>query len=1227
MWLACHERLLTNMERRRHHMTSDSSCTVCGAVSETVDHVLRQCPLAKAVWTSVVKPDRILEFLSLDLQSWFAANLSQPDYFGCVESDWDILFATLVWSIWLRRNKLIFESAPVVCEPVLLIGNRMVEEFRTAVTTGRLPVRSGNAIHRAGVRWEAPPPPWCKVNVDDACDSATGRASCGGAIRSDSGQWLMGFSRQLGLCSSLEAELWGIFEGLMCAWSIRIANLILESDCKEALQMIDRVRHSNRRSSLVEHILRLLNRDWVVRLEFVPREGNVVADYMAKRDCGDDFICHRLMGGVKEYWMHLHVGGKFVRDPYVRYEGGTLVEVKDVTEDANVEVEGASEDAGVGVEGAGAGVEGATEGANVEVEGVGAGAEGVIEGANVEVEGATEGASVGVEGAAAGVEGVSEGANVEVEGATEGASVGVEGVGAGVIRVKGATEGASVGVKGAGAGVEGATEGANVGVEGATEGASVEVEGTGAGVEGATEGVTVEVKGAGAGVEGAPEGAGVGVEGAGEVECDNESKNAYSINTELLSDNEGDEELQAARVMRKCKQHRGGTEVESDNENSREENDIEAEIHIETDNEGGDAEIEENTNENDSDDYNIDENESSLASSDEEEDEATLRRKKIPKYNRNSESPQFCLGMLFTDGKEFKDAIYKYSRCSRRELKIVKNEPKRISVKCIASAKCPWRIYASTNRQTRCIQVKTFINEHNYPVSFKNKMVSMKVIAEHFEDTIKDHPKMKIREIQRRIQSELHVNVPNARCRRAKSLVTSRLAGSCKEEFALLWDYADELRTKNPGSWKEECRPIMGLDGCFLKGPFKGVLLGAVGRDGNDQMYPIAWAVAEGESTDSWSWFLSLVSIDLGMEDGFGYTIISDQHKGLEVAINDILPRVEHRNCARHVYANWSGRKREKTFQFAFWQIVKSTTEREWEDNKQVLSKLDEKVAAELFGKQEKKWTKAFQGLHATSDIVDNNMCEAFNSSIIEARYKSIITMLEEIIVKIMTRIVEKRHFINTWKYNYGPLIKKKFDVIKKDSVAWRMVWNGEGGCEVKKGRKQYHVNLNEKTCSCRKWQLCGLPCQHACCAIWHTGGDPDDYLHSCYLKDTYIKAYSYALQPINGSHDWKKSRIEAVLPPIEREMPGRPKKNRRKAKDEQKKNEGTNKGLHTTLNSMEHNFHSGVTTRQSARTNVGLKRNVNSSSSSVTPKKKRKTTSESVREPVGTQESVASKK
>jgi hypothetical protein len=47
------------------------------------------------------------------------------------------------------------------------------------------------------------------------------------------------------------------------------------------------------------------------------------------------------------------------------------------------------------------------------------------------------------------------------------------------------------------------------------------------------------------------------------------------------------------------------------------------------------------------------------------------------------------------------------------------------------------------------------------------------------------------------------------------------------------------------------CRPVIRVDGCFLKGPFKGRLLAVVGRDRNDNMYPIAFAVVEAETKDS----------------------------------------------------------------------------------------------------------------------------------------------------------------------------------------------------------------------------------------------------------------------------------------------------------------------------------------------------------------------------------------
>ncbi|MBA0577427.1 hypothetical protein Golob_027467 [Gossypium lobatum] len=45
-----------------------------------------------------------------------------------------------------------------------------------------------------------------------------------------------------------------------------------------------------------------------------------------------------------------------------------------------------------------------------------------------------------------------------------------------------------------------------------------------------------------------------------------------------------------------------------------------------------------------------------------------------------------------------------------------------------------------------------------------------------------------------------------------------------------------------------------------------------------------------------------------------------------------------------------------------------------------------------------------------------------------------------------------------------------------------------------------------------------------------------------------------YAMQAINGLHEWKKSGIQPVLPPIERNMPEGTKKNKRMAKDEPQK-------------------------------------------------------------------------
>lgn len=65
---------------------------------------------------------------------------------------------------------------------------------------------------------------------------------------------------------------------------------------------------------------------------------------------------------------------------------------------------------------------------------------------------------------------------------------------------------------------------------------------------------------------------------------------------------------------------------------------------------------------------------------DEEHEDGERRRSKFPLYN---DKLKFSLRMLFKDGKQFKSAIRKYSKECGKQLKFIKNEPKRVFVRCI----------------------------------------------------------------------------------------------------------------------------------------------------------------------------------------------------------------------------------------------------------------------------------------------------------------------------------------------------------------------------------------------------------------------------------------------------------------------------------------------------------------------------------------------------------------
>ena len=88
----------------------------------------------------------------------------------------------------------------------------------------------------------------------------------------------------------------------------------------------------------------------------------------------------------------------------------------------------------------------------------------------------------------------------------------------------------------------------------------------------------------------------------------------------------------------------------------------------------------------------------------------------------------------------------------------------------------------------------------------------------------------------------------------------------------------------------------------------------AAAIDPEDQIVPMAFALAEGENNESWSWFMRLLCVQV-LGPSRTICLISYRHAELLNAaaehIDGFLPLV-HRWCMRHFAANFWRRQRKK---------------------------------------------------------------------------------------------------------------------------------------------------------------------------------------------------------------------------------------------------------------------------------------------------------------------------
>ncbi|GJX94027.1 multidrug resistance-associated protein 5 [Tanacetum coccineum] len=199
--------------------------------------------------------------------------------------------------------------------------------------------------------------------------------------------------------------------------------------------------------------------------------------------------------------------------------------------------------------------------------------------------------------------------------------------------------------------------------------------------------------------------------------------------------------------------------------------------------------------------------------------------------------------------------------------------------------------------------------------------------------------------------------------------------------------------------------------------------------------------------------------------------------------------------------------------------------------------------------KNPKTWSRAFLEVDRGCEAIENDFSECFNSVIVNVRHKPLLTMLEAIRVIVLERMNKMREISRKWNLGVCPNIKKRLEWLKEQQRFWHVIPAGGNLYEVRSGSEGFTVDEGKRTCSCRMWQLSGLPCVHATKVIFLINRVPESYVPAWFETDMYFVAYHNYVKPVPGMNFWPdQSMYSTVLPPKPRKMPGRPRKKRIRA-------------------------------------------------------------------------------
>lgn len=186
------------------------------------------------------------------------------------------------------------------------------------------------------------------------------------------------------------------------------------------------------------------------------------------------------------------------------------------------------------------------------------------------------------------------------------------------------------------------------------------------------------------------------------------------------------------------------------------------------------------------------------------------------------------------------------------------------------------------------------------------------------------------------------------------------------------------------------------------------------------------------------------------------------------------------------------------------------------------------------------------------------------------------LTMFQKIKNQLMTRFYGKDRECEEWCGRICPKIRKKVNKNAEMANNYYASAAGRRIFQVTGLVGKYIVDLNKSECSCRAWQLTGIPCRHSISCARDERIKPEDLVSHCYSISAFKAAYGEIIMPCRDHREWESMNGILVKPPKYEKQVGRPSKKRKKSAVEEE--EGRRMSRHGSIshcsvcNSTEHN-------------------------------------------------------